>query len=145
MTMSTAVVHLPGDLAVVIRPMRDSDRPYILSSWARHVTHWMQFQLQCNDQHTFAINRRCEKLLARYGALVAANPEDDAQMLGWACIDRERMTTHFVFTLAPFRRNGVAKALCAALQEPITATHWSLDAEWLQRRVKLLYRPSEAR
>lgn len=143
--MTAAIVHLPGDLAISIRNYLDSDRPYILSSWSRHTAHWLQFQLGCDGFHKGPINRRCERLLERYGALVATNPGDDAQMLGWACLDRANDRAHFIFTLAPFRRNGVARALCAQLRAPIVATHWSLDCEWLQRRVELRYNPSEAR
>lgn len=143
--MSSAVVHLPGDLSISLREMRDSDRPYILSSWSRHVSHWLLHQVSCADPLMGPINRRCEKLLARHGAMVAANPDDDSQMLGWACIDRRKNTVHFVFTLAPFRANGVAKALCASVTEPIVASHWSLDAEWLQTKVDLRYTPSQAR
>lgn len=141
----SAIVHLPGDLAIAIRELRDSDRPYILSSWARHVCHWLEHQVDGVTVRPSVVNRRCEKLLARHGALVASNPDDDRQMLGWACIDRRKHVAHFVFTLAPFRRNGVAQALCSSLAQPIVATHWSLDAEWLQARVQLRYCPSEAR
>jgi hypothetical protein len=144
--MTSAIVTLPGDLSIAVRQMTEADRPYILSSWSKHLAHWLEHQQRCVDVNFGAINRRCQKLLARHGALVATNPDNDRQMLGWACINKGEGVVHFVFTLAPFRNNGVAKALCASLKPPFVASHWSLDAEtWLQHKFDLRYSPSQAR
>jgi hypothetical protein len=143
--VSAALVLLPGELTISIRPATDADRPCILSSWSRGLYHWTRHVLGGEREVSSpALNAHCERLLARYGAVVAVNPALDSQLLGWACLDPSRNLAHYVYVLEPFRRQRVASALCAPLGLPITATHWTLDCETLPRRLGLCYRPSLA-
>lgn len=140
-----AVVSLSDGLSVAIRPAVESDRPYILSSWSRHVIFWLRHHLGIGRPDACIVNRRAERLLSRHGAIVAVNPELPEQMLGWVCRDGNRNVVHYAYVLAPFRRLGVARTLCAGLQLPIVATHWSLDCETLQASGRLEYKPTLAR
>ena len=140
--MTAAIVHLPDELQIALRPHAEDDIGYIMRSWKESLKRSASMSWARDGEVYRALNVRCDKLFAKLGATVACNPELESQMLGWVVLDRERNLLHYVYVLKAFRRNGIARALLAGLQEPIACTSWSDDCEWLQQRMRLEYRPS---
>ncbi len=149
--MNASVVHLPDDLRIGLRQMvtddpEYTDEGYILRSWQETLKQAPANAWARNGDGAkalaYALKLQCEKLLRRYGAVVACDPAHPTFVLGWAVMDRPKNVLHYVYVLKDFRGNGIAKALLAGLSEPIVATNWSRDCEWLQEHVRFKYQPS---
>jgi GNAT superfamily N-acetyltransferase len=141
--MTAAIVHLPAELAIGLRPHESSDTAYIMRAMKEVLRQSPTWRWARDGEIYRALNHRCDSLLHKHGALIACNPdpEHESQLLGFAIIEKPR-TCHFVYVLKPYRGNGVAKALLAGLAHPIIATHWTNDCEKLQGCVRVEYRPS---
>jgi GNAT superfamily N-acetyltransferase len=141
--VTAAVVHLPDDLAVGIRPNEPGDTAYMMRAMKEVLRGSPGWRWATDTDIYRELNHRCDALLHRLGALVACNPDPnhEDQLLGFAIVERPS-TCHFVYVLKPYRGNGIAKALLSGLALPIVATHWTNDCERLQDNVRVIFRPS---
>lgn len=91
-----------------IRPLREGDWHFVLSSWLRSFaagkTQTPKFWAQ---NQAFIEDRR------QRGAtfLVACDPDDEDFIFGWSCA--EGPVLHYVYVKEAFRHAGVARALAA--------------------------------
>lgn len=143
----TAIVHLAPGIDVVLRQNKREDERLILSTWKRgyiRAPEMVWLQRYADGEHVgFAeLNRRCDRLLDKYGAVVACHPINEDEILGWACTDRARNICHYVFVQRAFRNFGIGRLLLGGLSQPIICTHWSEACEHAQRKMQLHYVPS---
>lgn len=132
-------------LPVAIRPAVEADLPFVRNSWlrnyhehgegARHVPNDVYFA----NGGQWGVVERC----LRGGTTVVATPQDDEQsILGWACAGHGVL--HYVYTKAPFRRLGVARAVLAKFNfnPSPNCTHWTpVIREWAKRGRVYVYNP----
>jgi GNAT superfamily N-acetyltransferase len=98
---------------VVVRASRPSDEPLIFSSWTKGAyqcapAHWVPRDIFIPRQTAHV--RRC---LDACGARVAVHPDDDAEIVGWACTTEfpGLMVIHWAYVKQLFRRLGVGAHL----------------------------------
>ncbi len=118
-----------------IRPMREDDVSFVLSSWLNHYAGEHPAHRQATQSYLSRTNTRMRKALkhayyadhaprvrewVRSGAvLVAALEADDGVIVGWVCgehnVSCDVTALHYVYTKSAYRKEGVARALVAAL------------------------------
>lgn len=115
------------DLPIMIRDMRDADRPLILHSWLRSyhangdMCRGVPSALFYRHHHALA-----DTMLGRAKVLVACNPEADDVAFGWACYERDGIAhdlLHYVYVKHAFHGFGVATRLLSGLSSRVTYTH----------------------
>lgn len=134
-------------LAPKIRPVKQDDWAYILDSWKK------SYRELGSEQHVPAHiywaeqHARIENLRRNPEAefRIAADPEDDDYIWGWACVEGPAL--HYVFVRASAQGNGVATLLTRDLPRPVSCTHWTKIAEEIQRARPgaLVFEPSRRR
>lgn len=105
------------------RDMRESDRPYVLSTW-----------VECEEEHTrlpggrdetfTSLRAKALRLLARSRVLVQAPIDDPITVLAWMAVDAERGCVHYAYTRRALRRQGLQRdmAVSAGLGRTVTAS-----------------------
>lgn len=127
----SANVATPSDvLTVDFRPAGADDWAYITDSWAR-------------SSHTRSsqIRHRIDRLRRRKATfLIACDPQERRQILGWACL--EKPVLHYIFVKLPFRNQGIARQLLSSLadQRIILCTGWTSDARKIARKHPIIRR-----
>lgn len=105
-----------------IEPAQPGDIPLVMDSWQRSFSRSRHAGVVPNNLWVDTMRSLVTGLLAR-GAkiLVARNPDDAWQVLGWICFeaDEHKRAVHYLFVKDPWRRDGIAsELLAAALGEP---------------------------
>jgi hypothetical protein len=136
-----------------IRPAIPTDIPFVYSTWLRSYRTGSGLGLQSGKHQYFVLYQMIlDQILERESTtvLVAALDEDLSIALGYIVIEPKIL--HYVFVKEPFRRFGIAKALCHATFNKTTPvmTHmtkigaqivgdmqeWKLKPEFIFRRGK---------
>lgn len=124
MTPDPATAETPR---ILLREGRASDHPFVFASWiksfrfsafAKHIPH----DDYCRGQHDVV-----EELLARARLVVAALPEDEDAILGYAVLEPDVL--HYVFVKERFQRFGIGAQLVRELPETVVCTHRTYVAD----------------
>lgn len=115
------VVETP---AAVIRYAVDADLAFVLDSWMRTYRTDSVFGHSL-QHHVFAPSHRLCALeaIARGELRVAADPEDERVIWGWALLRPAEARVDYVYVKGDFRMHGLARLLLAGLPETWTYTH----------------------
>lgn len=83
---------------------------YVRASWMRSAKFGcMGARLGCDWQ---GYARLRDSLLRQHGAVVACSEDNPSSVVGWACLEGERVpVVHYVFVRQEFRRYGVARMM----------------------------------
>lgn len=133
----SALVEMPQEqpdvLTVVIRDAEATDWPYIEDSWEKSLA---RAQRETPSRGWYDRLRLRIARLRERGArfLVASDPADKSQILGWACI--ERPVVHYVFVKLYFREQGIARQLTSGLadQPVLLCSEWTPTVSKIARR-----------
>lgn len=91
----------------MIRPMVAADHVFVKSSWAKSFSFSDWAGPWTNDEYWGAIKPKLDGLLAKPGveALVYCNPQDQDQILGYACYEKghDFPVLHWAYVKHPFR------------------------------------------
>lgn len=130
---------------LVLRPMREADRNYVLSSWSKS---YAGSSRDARDYATMADFYRdyapvIAELLARSVVTVAALKDNDDIIVGWSAIEGDVL--HYVLVKPRWRKLGVARYLLSSVKErPMMCSHQTNDAVrcgmpdgWAYRRFKI--------
>lgn len=125
----------------LIRPWRDDDIPFIKNSWRmsfldyrhddNHPGHGFispnPTVLWATKRHFHAnMDKRIRRLFHRGTFLVACDPADESEIMGWVCY--QPGVIHYIYVKEAYRRTGLGKELIASTgQDTNTAqvTHWT--------------------
>lgn len=98
-----------------IRPMRDGDVNFILSTWLRSYYEELKRygQKGCpypkDDVFFQGHQEEIKKNLPGMTVNICVAPDDDNQIIGWAATDNKCL--HYIYVKQVFRKMGVAKKL----------------------------------
>lgn len=101
---------------VKIRLPRSEDLNFILSSYLKSYRNSMS--AIGNDLYFPNQQKVFEEILTRSMIAIACDPEHEDQIFGWGCCEYvapEHAVLHYLYVKFPFRRNGLAKDIIAAL------------------------------
>ena len=165
-------IELPGGLPVAFRPMEPGDRHFIMSSWLRghnKAGDWPhrlgtprcnldRGELGCgccrftHRRYWKEHGQVVERLLHRSTVVVACNPADPHQVLGYVVFEPGML--HWIFVKEVFRWDPGADEhprLGTALMQQafpdrgaewfVTCSHWTRSAQRLHVRWRLGYNP----
>lgn len=121
-------------VAVKVRPMRQSDLAWILSSWLgsyHHNARSTVVQSMPSGEFKQRWHRVAEALIARSSVLVACADPDDNLICGWLC--SEPGVLHYVHVKQCFQRFGIARTLLEAAgfspAKPALFSHRTTDSD----------------
>lgn len=128
-----AVTVDPDVLTVTVRDVRETDWPFIQSSW--RISRVSVLDKVPNSAWYSRMKQRFAGLVSR-GAkfVVACDPEDQDQILGWACY--EKPILHYAYVKGYFRGQGIARQLLAAFadQPLVWCSDWTPVVSEIQKR-----------
>lgn len=111
-----------SELGLELRPMREEDYNYVLSSWLRSYAQSPEFRSTPRCVYFALYEPIVKDLVARSTIAVATMPEAPGVVLGWLAVEGEVL--HYVLTKPRWRRLGIAEYLLADLTGlPATYTH----------------------
>ena len=99
-----------------LRPLRESERPFVLSSWLRSYRNAPTMRLVDNATY---YAKQAELILAVLDAsrtTVAADPEDDTVIWGFIVVEYD--VCHYAYVKHLMRRNGIAREMWLAAGSP---------------------------
>lgn len=104
------------DRALMLRPMRETDRSFVLESWLRSYQ-TSAFAVRRGMRYMAEQRAISEWCLLHGGAAVACDETDPDVILGWCC-GSAGARLDYVYVKHGARRLGVAEGLLSALQLP---------------------------
>ena len=123
-----------ADVSEMIR-WRDfvqADAPMVVSTWINgYRTHGVAAHVRADEYHR-GQRRVIELLLDVSRVVVAADPEDDDVIYGWACGDRSAL--HWAYVKPDLRCHGIGHELVARLGlagQVLHVTHWTPEVRTL--------------
>lgn len=136
---ATAETVLDEPLPIAIRDVREDDWPFIYDSW---VGSFVQHNSRKRRSQIDATRATIDALKQRADFKVACLTKELDYIVGFACA--EAPVLHYVVVKAPFRGQGVAQQLAAALglarHSQIFCTHWTSYASKIARQNPYLVR-----
>lgn len=100
-------------IPVAFTDMRLQDRSLILDSWTKsHRAEYLIGMIPWPAYETRVLPH-IRRILATSRVVVACNPDDEAQVFGWACAHEEVL--YYLYTKLIFRSQGLAHQLLAKL------------------------------
>lgn len=100
-----------------IRPMEASDRSFVLATWLNNYKHESYFAARISDKVFFRHHHDVvERLLARSRVLIACDPGDANEIVGY--IVWEPGVLHWCYVKKAFRQYGLGRALLTATDLP---------------------------
>ena len=134
--MSAEVSVTEASVPFLIRAGRESDRPFVESSWKHSASHSALEAARKPGFHA-AIAERCRRICARPHTQVriACIPGDEDAILGWAIV--ELAVVHYTYVRRDARRQGIARALLVDLIDPSTTPVVVYTNQPLYRGLKL--------
>lgn len=129
------------DDRIEIRKYRESDRPFLTSTWLRNYKFSSYFAKRIKHEvffkgHQAIIDRLLKK--PSVTVLMACDKNHDDTMIGYLAYEPgEHPTIHFIYVKDTFRMMGIARALFnfAALDpEKIRFSHWTFVTDEFMRR-----------
>lgn len=136
-------------LPVRVRPFREADLPYVMSTWLNHFASSSSWAKHIPRSTFFDSHRPLvESLLRRQGVSVsvAVDPEDADTIYGWLAHEQSSSgpVLHFAYVKNSFRRTGVLNTLLEAIGtdlSSVTVTHWTDSCSEMNRSHTLSYNP----
>lgn len=134
---------------VRLRPVTDSDLPFVFHSWLRSYR-MSEFAKELHNQVYFPQHHKViEGLLQRCGGVVACDPLDSTQLYGYVVAEviDECPVVHYCYIKEPFRKMGVAHLLLTAANvgwKPDAAfcyTHKTYQSTRLEKRYPMVFHP----
>ncbi len=132
--------------AILIRPAVDSDHACVISNFLK------SYRLEGRNQHMsnavyYAHFTRAAVAMAHGTVLVAVNPEDDWQILGWLALEPgDGVRLAYAYVKSPFRRMGIfTRLLSHANPEgaPVTAARTGRLFIPLRDRFDITFTPGD--
>lgn len=109
---------------ITIRPMRDTDRNFILSTWLKsHRQSEMVRHMSTDDYFKTTYNNIILKIIDASDVLIACLIDDPDVIISY--LVQEDNILHYVFTKDPWRRLGIMKMLIKSSPEIKYFTHWT--------------------
>ena len=102
-------------LRLELRPMRDGDRNFVLSSWLRSYAEANEFRGMKRSSYFALYAPVVEVLLGRSTVMVATMPEASDVVLGWLAAEGELL--HYVLTKPRWRKLGIARFMLADMKD----------------------------
>jgi GNAT superfamily N-acetyltransferase len=100
--------------SVVLRDMRSDDNAFVRDSWLRsHFNAHPERDVINRRVHLAGQSRRIDRLLERSIVRIAAYEDDSDLVLGWVCVENERV--HYVYVKKLYRKQGIARMLLSDL------------------------------
>lgn len=105
--------------SLLLRKVIRADIPFITSSWLESFRNAPMVRGVPNSIYFSYHHKILEELLPRSIVLVACNPADTDQIVGYICAEvfDNCLVVHYVYVKQPLRRLGVAKKLLDTLLE----------------------------
>ncbi len=125
----------------IIRQRRLEDIPLIKNSWRMSFLDYRRDEdhpghgfinpnptvLWATAKHYHAnMGKRMRRLLSQADFLVACDPDDQDELMGWVCYGPGVL--HYVYVKEAYRRNGLGKELVASTRQDLSTvevTHWT--------------------
>lgn len=136
-------------MSVVIRAMDDSDLSLVYDSWLKSLRHDQKHRpgdhRLVHDMDYFRWQREAiDDILVETPVWVACDPEDEGNVMGWACGFGNVL--HYVYVKELFRGHGVARELIAKVREfgggePLIVTHLTSPVLAWRERHPIRYNP----
>lgn len=111
-----------------IRPLKDSDYNFVLSTWLKSYYEALKYYASGSVRAPYPKDdiffqghqAKIKGLLLTPGVqcLIMTAPDDDNQIIGWAVFDEGAL--HYIYVKHVFRRLGVGKKLREAVTAPVT-------------------------
>lgn len=92
------------------RKIKAEDLNFVTSSWLKSFRGSAMFKGIPNESYYRDHQNLIKDILVRADTLIAANPEDEEQILGWICTEHETVM-HYIYVKEPFRHLGIAAGL----------------------------------
>ena len=135
---------------IVIRAMEDGDLPLVYDSWLKSLRHDQKHRkgdaALVRDADYYRWQRDAiDDIMVQSPVWVACDPEDEGNVMGWAC--GMEPVLHYVYVKELFRGHGVARALIAKVRElgsgdePLIVTHLTAPALQWRERHPIRYNP----
>ncbi len=122
-----------------VRPMRDADLNFILSTWLKSYYDALKFYSSGtirvpypkDDIFFQGHQARIKALLLspKTECMVCVAPDEDTQILGWIVFDAE--TLHYCFVKHYFRQMGIAKKLKESVKTATKYSHHTTRAKYV--------------
>lgn len=96
-----------------LRPMREDDRNYVLSSWLRSYAESGEFRGVTRAVYFALYEPLVKRLLERSTVAVATLPEATDVVLGWMAIEDDAL--HYLLVKPRWRKLGIAKWLLGSI------------------------------
>lgn len=118
-------------LTASTRSATRQDLPFIFDSYWRS---YIEYAGRPKNTQLQRLRDRMSLLWLRATFIVATDPSDTEQILGWICF--EGSVVHYVYVKSAFRRQGIARTLFAAagLTSAVNCTHWTAAASEISAR-----------
>lgn len=106
-----------NDSGCKIRPMADTDRSFVIAAWLNNYRRESYFAARVTDKVFFYHHHAIvERLLARSRVLIACDPSDENEIVGY--IVWEPGVLHWVYVKKAFRKFGIGRSLLSATDLP---------------------------
>lgn len=144
MSRTNIAAELDEPCPWLLREVGPSDRGYVFSTWRKTARTHLRWLRDVPDavyddrrhgyaRHVEAILERCEDPTAKAArAIVACDPEDPEILYGYAVVEGDAI--HMVYVRGPFRRQGVARSMLAALGITAPTTCTTDVPRWVRER-----------
>src|ERR1700677_4935251 len=136
-------------MPIEIRPAYLEDIPFIFATWLRSYRHSSTFAKKIsNDIYYLRHHLVIDLILKREGSKVlVVHPQGEPDViLGYVVTEKQpdgAEVVHYTYVKKSFRRMGIAETLWKELDKnkSYTFTHYTTDAEWLNKKYNLIYDP----
>ncbi len=131
---------------VKLREAESGDRNFILNSWLKSYRNSDMAKKISNDVYYHFHAKLIEEYLSQSTVVMAVNPLNPIQIFGYAVVDREDNTIHYVYTKHTYRKLGVAKKLLDVLlpdlgKNPTRSTATNYGWRHYSQKYNLYYNP----
>lgn len=137
---------------VTTRAMKESDIPFIYSSYLKSYRNAPGANHMVNDVYYPEYKARMEKMLSSSNVLVACSSEDPDQILGYVIYDSAFQWTiiHYLYIKFPFRQMKLASGLINLIHPQFgksmtIVSHLPKGWNTNSKKYQLVYDPSYAR
>jgi len=135
------------ELPVSLRPLLESDKPFIFSCWLKSFRDEVAFKAIPNERFFTMHKKIVEDVLNRSTIELLVDQKDPDHLFGFICyeIRNDSNLLHFIYIKTAFRRLGLAKKaifLCIKdLDKPSYYTHQTYASPFLAPLLNAKYYP----
>lgn len=123
------------------------DMNFIYSTWLKSYRHSSNFAKKLSNEVFYEWHHKViDRFLDRGGSITIAHPiGEPSVILGYLCAEKEPAAIiQYIYVKKPFRKMGIAKTLHkqCTLAGPYSFSHWTLDTDWIIKKLTdLIYNP----